>query len=127
MTVIFIWKTEYAIGNDELDNQHKYLFRLGNDIQNAEIGKAKTYVMELYKYTRKHFQLEEEHMKIMLFPDLESHRLLHNKLLSDLNTLAEDFNQNDSFEKLRNFYFTWLTDHILQQDKKYFDFFRKNK
>lgn len=125
MAVIFDWKNEYAVGNDELDNQHKYLFRLGNDIQTAETGEAKTYVMELYTYTRKHFQLEENHMKIMGFPDREGHILLHNKLLSDLNTIAEDFNPSDSFEKLRIFYFTWLTNHILEQDKKYFNFFHK--
>ena len=128
MAIVFDWREEYAVGNDELDNQHKYLFRLGNDIQNAEIGNIKKYVMELYKYTREHFQQEEEHMKTILFPDLENHRSLHNKLLSDLNTVSEDFDQkSDSVEKFKAFFFTWLTDHILQQDKKYFDFSHQDK
>ena len=128
MTVTFDWREEYAVGNEELDSQHKQLFNMGNEIQKVEDDKVKTYVMKLYKYTREHFHLEEEHMKTMLFPDLEHHRLLHDKLLSDLNTIAEKFDRkSDALEKFRSFLFTWLTDHILQQDKKYFEFSRRKK
>jgi len=128
MTINFIWQEDYSVGNDELDNQHKYLFELGNQIQAAGITEAKTYVMALYKYIREHFQLEEDHMKSMSYPDLESHRNLHNNLLSDLNVITDDFfEKSDSFEKFKAFFYNWLIDHILQHDKKYFKFTHQNK
>lgn len=128
MTVKFEWTEDYSIGHAELDNQHKHLFSLGNKISNAHIGDAKTYVMELYRYARQHFDLEEAHMKAIGFPDLDGHRLLHNKLLSDLNAITENFfAKKDAFEDFKSFLYNWLVEHVLQRDKKYFAFARQHR
>jgi len=121
MSIVFVWKEQYAVGEPELDKQHQYLFYLGNKIQNDDKKQAKSYVMKLYKYATAHFKAEEAHMKLIKYPDIEKHRKLHDKFITDLNLLSEKFS-SDSFDKFKNFLFTWLVDHILNEDNKYFIF-----
>ncbi len=121
MSIVFIWKKQYAVGVPELDKQHQDIFNLGNKIQDANQDKAKTYVMELYKFARAHFKTEELHMKQINYPDLNSHRKLHDNFIADLNVISKDFT-NESLETLKSFLYSWLIDHVLNEDNKYFHF-----
>ncbi len=128
MSMQFEWKEEYSVGNSKLDQQHQYLFRMSNEIQNADFSEAKDYIKKLYKYTREHFSFEEEHMQGIGFPELEGHKELHNKMITDLNSITEAFSDNiNSFEEIKIFLYSWWVDHILHQDKKYFNFTRTVK
>ncbi|MCP4670028.1 MAG: hemerythrin family protein [Desulfobacula sp.] len=121
MEKVFIWSEQYEVGEPILDDQHKYLFDLGNEIQTADKSRANHYVMKLFRYTSAHFKIEEDHMKKIQYPGIANHRKRHDKLLSDLNAVSNDFS-NDSFEEFQNFLYSWLVDHILNEDKKYFAF-----
>lgn len=123
MGIQFIWQENYTVGNEELDSQHRYLFELGNRIQTAQPSEARTFVMSLYKYTRVHFAREEQHMQALGFPDSEAHRLEHERLLSHLNELAQGF-QPDRMNDLVVFFNNWLVNHVLNDDRRYFDFAR---
>ncbi len=113
MSVNFEWEDKYYVGNVKLDNQHKYLFRLGNEIQDADKSEGKSYVMELFKYTKAHFGEEEEHME------------MHNKLITDLSTVAERYSgTQENINDVAIFLYNWLTDHILTEDMKYATFSR---
>jgi len=126
MGIVFVWKEKYAVGEPELDNQHRYLFDLGNEIQSADKSQAKAYVMKLYKYATAHFTSEETHMKQIKYPDLENHRKLHDKFITDLNSISENFS-SESFEEFKRFLYSWLIDHILNEDNKYFLFSNSRK
>jgi len=121
MGIVFIWKKEYAVGIPELDKQHQDLFNLGNKLQNIDKSQAKPYVMDLYKYARAHFKAEEEHMEQLNYPNLKAHRELHNKFITDLNLITKDFT-DDSFYEFKSFLNSWLIDHVLTEDSKYFDY-----
>ena len=123
MGIQFIWKDDYTVGNKDLDSQHRYLFELANTIQTAEPSEARSYVMSLYKYIRVHFTREEQHMQDIGFPGAEEHRLQHEQLLSRLNDLAEGF-QPEMMDDLVLFFNNWLVNHVLHDDKRYFDFAR---
>jgi hemerythrin len=119
----YIWEDRYSVGNAAVDQQHQHLFELCNKIQDAAPSDGKKYVMELYRYTRGHFQAEELHMRSIGFPDLAEHRELHNQVIAQLNTLVEKFpSTKESMEYLVVFVAKWLTDHILTEDMKYFTF-----
>ena len=123
MGIKFIWKDEYSVGVAELDRQHQKMFALGNEIQGLEVSNSKKTILELYRYTREHFAREERHMKEIGYPDLVHHRDLHEQLIADLNKRVEK--QIDTQEKLNDFVlfvYNWIVDHILNQDKKYFEF-----
>jgi hemerythrin len=126
MSIVFVWEEQYAVGDQELDKQHQYLFYLGNKIQKDDKNQAKAYVMKLYKYAAAHFKAEEEHMKQIKYPDVENHRKLHDKFITDLNKISEEFS-NESFDEFKTFLYTWLIDHILNEDNKYFIFSNHQK
>jgi len=128
LSVKFLWEDRYSVDNSKLDQQHQRLFDLGNEIQDASIKEAKKYIMELYKRTREHFNCEEDHMKEIGFPDVKHHRKMHDELITRLNEIAEkDFGTDESFNEFKMFLYDWLINHILNQDKKYFDFYKNVK
>lgn len=62
-------------------------------------------------------------MKEIGFPLLEEHTKLHDDLLKALiATLNNIFASKKSVEDFQNFVYEWITDHILNHDKKYFDY-----
>ncbi|MFP4548408.1 MAG: bacteriohemerythrin [Fidelibacterota bacterium] len=123
MGIKFIWENKYNVGDEEINNQHQYIFQLGNEIQEAPLNDAGRYVLKLIRYSKKHFIHEEAHMKTIGFPELERHKELHDKLIAKLGDISADFIKNeDEFAAFKNFLYQWLIDHILYEDKKYFDF-----
>jgi hemerythrin len=128
LSVKFLWEERYSVGNSNLDQQHQRLFRIGNEIQDASINEVKKYIMELYKYTREHFNCEEDHMKEIGFPDVKQHKEMHNALITKLNAIAEKgFGTDESFNEFKVFLYDWLINHILNQDRKYFDYYKNVK
>ncbi len=81
------WNDEYRIGHDKVDDEHKYLFGIANDILNA--GDDKNHIKELIKklilYTRTHFLNEQNYMKSINYYDLEKHIEFHKQILNNLN------------------------------------------
>ncbi len=123
MSVNFEWDDKFSVGEERLDNQHKYLFQLSNKIQDADKSEGKHYVMELFKYTKIHFGEEEDHLKDIGFTGLVGHMELHNKLITDLSTMVERYSgTQENIDDLAVFLYKWLTDHILTKDMKYATF-----
>lgn len=121
MTDRYTWEDKYSVGDDEIDNQHKQLFAIANSVENhhekSEIAKS---IMELYKYTRIHFQAEEQMMRDVGFPEYREHQLLHDNLITKLNEISnQEFDKAEDGRKFIDFVFNWLTDHILHQDMAY--------
>jgi hemerythrin len=82
--------------------------------------------MNLHKHTSQYFDTEEQHMKAIGYPKLEQHRELHNGLITGLNNLIEKpINTNLGLEGLKKFVYNWIIDHILNHDKKYFEFYQE--
>jgi hemerythrin len=66
-------------------------------------------------------------MKAIGYPKLVQHRELHNGLIGGLNNLIEKpINTNIGLEGLKKFVYSWIIDHILNHDKKYFEFYREH-
>lgn len=125
MEHMFVWKNEYSVGALEIDEQHKQLLNLGNTIAHATIGEVLQCVVELHKYTKVHFSSEEQHMRELGFPDLEAHMELHQKLIDDLYGVVEKgFTETKDIDGFKTFLYEWLNDHLLTQDRKYFDYAR---
>jgi hemerythrin len=126
MPIKFVWDNSYSVGNEMIDSQHRRLFDLGNEIQSIQLSEVTRTIMNLYKHTRQHFDTEEQHMKAIGYPKLEQHRELHNGLITGLNNLIEKpINTNIGLEGLKKFVYNWIIDHILNHDKKYFEFYQE--
>jgi hemerythrin-like metal-binding protein len=75
--------------------------------------------MELYAYTRSHFEAEEAQMRAHLAADYLSHRDQHDVLLTRLTELTQQLRDSpDSLADLKTFVAEWVIGHLLEQDRK---------
>lgn len=121
------WKDAYKIGQTDIDEQHQRLFELSNAVSAAtDQPTVRQLLMQLYKHTREHFELEEALMREFNYPDSIAHTSLHNSLLAKLNAVSQDVGQGKvdkvAIEKLMT---DWVLCHILQDDIKIADFVRR--
>ncbi|MBL7544370.1 MAG: bacteriohemerythrin [Bdellovibrionaceae bacterium] len=124
----FRWASEYQIGVQEMDAEHKVLIEKINALaENLELTNdsrrdkaVKRAFSALAEYTRIHFNHEESYMESIKYPDLDAHKATHRKLLSQVVEFSSkiDEGQYDSAE-LMNFLNDWLMRHILGVDMKY--------
>ncbi|MFC2152955.1 bacteriohemerythrin [Bacteroidota bacterium] len=120
------WSEEYSVGIDEIDNQHKALVIMINELFNLiSQGKSKSKLEEIFNhltdYTKKHFTAEEKMMTNFAYPQYNEHIEEHKKFIAKLDTFRLDLNNGKitlSLELL-NFLKDWLLNHILISDKKY--------
>lgn len=123
------WNDKYSMGIVEIDEQHKKFFELSEVLNEAtEINEIKDILLFLEEYMQFHFNTEESIMKKYNYELIENHKKLHNDLKEKVTGYIElYFLGNYSFiEELEEFVQEWICEHILEEDRKYKEFF-KNK
>ncbi|MCF6335567.1 MAG: bacteriohemerythrin [Spirochaetales bacterium] len=123
------WNDSYSIGIPELDKEHRKLINLINTFLSAihtndEDLTIKSTFDNLIEYTREHFSNEEAFMVLHKYPGLRDHKKEHLKLTKEVLQL----NQDKSYifpENIADFLISWLTNHILESDKKYSEYILK--
>jgi hemerythrin-like metal-binding protein len=126
LTEVFPWREEYSVRVPEIDEQHKRLVGLINDLQSAMLGRQGDGVLgtildELILYTETHFAYEEDRMRERGYPALARHRAEHARLTAEVVELREKFRTSRlsiSVEVLR-FLRQWLSGHIMEFDQAY--------
>lgn len=124
------WSDALSVGIEEIDEQHKVLINLINQMHEAihkrqGSGAVRIILSELIEYTRIHFSVEESLMRILNYSGYEEHHEQHQELLKHVVELQEKVASGKtsiSFE-LMHFLKTWLTRHILEEDMQYSGFF----
>lgn len=119
------WSDEYSVGVEDIDAQHKTLFALIEKLRDAIHAKRGSAACveildELVTYTQEHFTLEEAFMRGCGFPDHAAHEERHRELIATVSNMRQKIAGGAaiSFELL-HFLRTWLTKHILTEDKAY--------
>jgi hemerythrin len=87
-----IWKETLSVGVNEIDNQHKELFkRINNLLDACTQGKGREEIKRtmgfLSDYVISHFGIEEELMNRYNYPDYASHRERHEKFKKEFAEL----------------------------------------
>lgn len=118
---------ECLIGVDQIDDEHRELFRLVGEVQdllNDKWTQDKYFeicdvIERLKEYAAEHFQHEEEYMEKIGHPELEMQRRQHTEFCEKVNEVdlrsAED-NQHELISDLLNFLVKWLYKHIIGSD-----------
>ncbi|WP_457577251.1 bacteriohemerythrin [Desulfomarina sp.] len=127
------WGQNLSVGLDYIDNQHKVLIKLINDLHRAmKTGKSTStsgaILDQLIEYTETHFGNEERLFKKFKYPEYENHKKVHTSLVNQVKDLKEQFMAGDGTlsVELMEFLQSWLKDHILKVDKRYVPFLRQN-
>lgn len=120
------WNDSYSVGVVLIDNQHKRLINIINELSDAMgAGKGKDVLgkvlQELIQYVNTHFKTEEDYMVKYSYPEYEAHRYEHEKLTDEVKRFYEDFNAGKALLTIQimNFLRNWLMDHIVVKDKKF--------
>jgi hemerythrin len=124
------WSDVLSVGIEEIDVQHQVLVGLVNDMHEAIRLHHSSDVVhgildKLAEYTRIHFAVEESLMRILGYPDYETHKTQHEHLIlavQDLQQKVASGKASVGFE-LMHFLKVWLTKHIIESDKEYSTFF----
>lgn len=132
MALLIPWSNELSVGIEEIDEQHKVLVALLNEMNAAtqeRLGqdKAAEVLSKLIEYARIHFAVEESLMRILNYPAYEDHKMRHQNLMRnalDLIQKAENGKLSVGIE-LQFFLKNWLTKHIQESDKRYTEHFLK--
>ncbi|MDD5492479.1 MAG: bacteriohemerythrin [bacterium] len=127
------WDEKYSVNVKEIDDQHKELFQIINDLDDAVSGgKAQdiieTTVHKMINYAKTHFATEEKYMTKFNYHDLPEHKTEHDKFnikVLEMNGRLKTGVYIMSTE-ISRFIKDWLTHHILVTDKKYGPFFNEN-
>lgn len=131
-TDLIEWSDEFSVGIQEIDEQHKVLVGLLNQLHKAireHHGRAtsREILGRLAEYTRTHFLLEESLMRLTHYPGLEIHKQQHQDLMHQVEALQHKVDTENvaiSFELL-HFLRNWLVQHINDSDKRFGAHFRK--
>jgi hemerythrin len=128
--VLIDWNDSFSVKVAEIDQQHKTLVDLLNELYDAmKIGKGRDVVGKIVEnlldYATTHFSLEERYFVRFDYPDQQSHVAEHADFIrkaQDFKTDLERGNRTLSVEVLR-FLSDWLKRHILGADMEYSQFF----
>ncbi len=122
----FAWDDAYTLGISSIDGEHQQLLSLVNTFIAALHTKDEKKVIastfdSLLRYTEEHFKNEEEFMEKYNYPELAEHKKEHLKLTQEVMALNK--NRNYIFpDNIADFLISWLTNHIMREDKKYADY-----
>ncbi|MDJ0806841.1 MAG: bacteriohemerythrin [Gammaproteobacteria bacterium] len=130
MSALLSWSDELSVGIQEIDEQHKVLVALLNDLHNAVLSRHGREAVgpilgRLAEYTRIHFAVEESLMRILDYPRYEEHKEEHVSLIKEVNELHRKFNDEglNISMNLLHFLKDWLGEHIIHSDRDYGPFF----
>jgi hemerythrin len=124
---LMTWTEEMSVGVKVLDNDHKTLIRLLNDLHDGiEAGRTRATlesVLEgLSRYTKIHFAREERLFAETGFAGAAAHKAEHDLMARRVMNMQSRFENGQSLElslEAMNFIKSWLTHHIQGSDREY--------
>lgn len=123
------WKDEYSVGINSIDQQHKKLINLINQLQTAvnySTGEEfeREALDELVAYTKTHFSYEEDMMEQNGYPDFDAHKSQHVRMIKKVEEVLAEYekDRDTAMENALSFLREWLINHINGTDKEYSHF-----
>jgi len=118
--VLLEWTAALATGIDEIDEQHRELFRCVARVRDAAFADDVTEIDRTLAFLREyvdfHFQAEERFMAAKRFPDLARHREEHLAMLEAVREIETDHHGMgagaESLARVERFLSDWLRTHI---------------
>ncbi|MDR3248736.1 MAG: bacteriohemerythrin [Treponema sp.] len=126
--ILVEWEDKYSVGIPLIDEQHKELIRLTNELylgclagdEAAQVFFFKT-VRAALDYVKYHFSAEEKLLENAKFPGLPQHKKLHEDFILQMVTTVQSFQDGKKFvpNNFVRFLKDWILSHIAIQDTFY--------
>ena len=126
------WRTDWEIGVEDIDAQHRELFRrIGTLLAAVSTGDSREVASTLAflrTYVVEHFTAEQAMMASSGYPLADAHAVEHARFVSELRALEAQHAHDPSSPwpgtKLCVGLASWLRDHILARDHEFGRFLR---
>ena len=127
----FKWKESYCLDIDEIDNQHKKLLKIGDEVYDIAIlddgydhyDEIMIVLDKLLEYVEYHFNYEENMLKQYNYEELHNQEEEHSAYIHKVKSIASrediDDNQRKTILEILDFLAQWITRHIMISDRKY--------
>lgn len=124
-TVPIIWNETYSVGVGALDQHHKHLAKLINQLDehccdDIKSEKIVDILSALISYAEYHFRQEEDLMESVDYFELEQHRQEHQHFCEIIAETCYDATLGSiGTRELFSYLTRWWKNHILLEDMKY--------
>jgi hemerythrin len=128
------WSPTFSVGIRLIDEQHKELLNLTNDLFNHCVGDEEAerayfakVIHEAVNYVKIHFSTEEKIMRKTNFGGYLDHKREHDAFVLMVVEQVQAFNDGKKFNLtvFTKFLKNWILTHIALKDKQYFEYFKK--
>ena len=123
---IIAWCDNFSVNIKDIDDQHKCLIDLINQLHDAMQegqgrGILERVLVELIWYVQIHFSTEEKYMQNNDYPGYLDHKFEHDNLIEKVTELKKQYeNGNRGLTiEVSMFLNNWLQKHILGSDKAF--------
>ena len=127
------WNENYSLGIQEIDNQHKQLIELVNELYTAMMTKktkdSLQKVLEgLVNYTINHFNTEETYFRKFNYSSTIAHVEEHQLFVAKVLEFQNSFNEGKTTVSMEilSFLRDWIVQHILGSDRQFISLFIQN-
>ena len=134
--ILVAWSEMYRTGIKTIDEQHKELVNLTNELYRACLKRDndlpvvfKNKMSRMVEYVKVHFSEELEILARVKYPDYTEHRLQHIQLIRNILDAAKSYEEGKNFVP-NQFVRTlkdWIFGHIAISDKKYSFYIEEQK
>lgn len=119
------WDESLGIGIDVIDEHHRYLFLLINDLYGVIADRQGArevvrVVRSLEAYAKVHFLAEEKMMRSYGYAEIDEHIRQHRAFEQSMTAFYEEMHSNPLVARVDVFSYVcqWLTQHIRKEDTK---------
>lgn len=123
---IIEWNENLSVGIAKVDEQHKMLIKMMEELDQAIRANEASEVVEdvltnLFNYAQAHFTLEEELFRKHKYPEMALHELEHQRFIAKAFSFKERLSAKRPglAIELLNFLSNWILNHIELTDKRY--------
>ena len=127
------WNDTYSVGFKLIDDQHKILISLINDLYVAQsFGTLQTAIIgvleKLAAYTVYHFNAEKELFAQYKYPKTSEHLAEHDYFVDKVKGFQQELNRGGILLSLKTMDFLkdWTITHILGSDKEFGEFVKQH-
>ncbi|MDR0388933.1 MAG: bacteriohemerythrin [Spirochaetaceae bacterium] len=128
------WSSTFSVGIKQIDEQHKELFNITNDLFNHCVGDSesekayfKKVIQGAVNYIKVHFATEERIMLKTKFSGYTDHKREHDMFVLTVVEQVRSFHLGHKFDltHFTRFLKDWVLTHIAISDKQYFEYFKR--
>ncbi|MBU5612698.1 bacteriohemerythrin [Geomonas azotofigens] len=126
---IIEWSESLSVGIGKVDEQHKRLIQLMEELDQAIRNNETADVVEdvltnLFNYAQAHFAVEEELFRTHKYPEMALHELEHQRFIAKAFAFKERLSSKRPglALELLTFLSSWVLNHIELTDKRYAKF-----